>query len=45
MGADEDGHGAVDDQVQNEVGADNITPQAIAEKAKAFKGPQVFGAP
>jgi branched-chain amino acid transport system substrate-binding protein len=29
----------------NEVGADNITPQAIADKAKAFKGPLVFGAP
>jgi branched-chain amino acid transport system substrate-binding protein len=29
----------------NEVGADNITPQAIADKAKEFKGPLVFGAP
>jgi branched-chain amino acid transport system substrate-binding protein len=29
----------------NEVGADNLTSQAIAEKAKAFKGPLVFGAP
>jgi branched-chain amino acid transport system substrate-binding protein len=29
----------------NEVGADNLTGQAIAEKAKAFKGPLVFGAP
>jgi branched-chain amino acid transport system substrate-binding protein len=29
----------------NEVGADNLTSQAIADKAKAFKGPLVFGAP
>jgi branched-chain amino acid transport system substrate-binding protein len=29
----------------NEVGADNLTPQAIADKAKVFKGPLVFGAP
>ena len=29
----------------NEVGADKLTPQAIADKAKAFKGPLVFGAP
>jgi branched-chain amino acid transport system substrate-binding protein len=29
----------------NEVGADNLTGQAIADKAKAFKGPLVFGAP
>jgi branched-chain amino acid transport system substrate-binding protein len=29
----------------NAAGADNITPEAIAEQAKAFKGPQVFGAP
>jgi branched-chain amino acid transport system substrate-binding protein len=29
----------------NEAGADNLTGQAIADKAKAFKGPLVFGAP
>jgi branched-chain amino acid transport system substrate-binding protein len=29
----------------NEVGADNLSPEAIAEKAKAFKGPLAFGAP
>jgi branched-chain amino acid transport system substrate-binding protein len=29
----------------NAVGADKITPEAIAEQAKAFKGPQAFGAP
>jgi branched-chain amino acid transport system substrate-binding protein len=29
----------------NEVGADNLTSQAIADKAKVFKGPLVFGAP
>jgi branched-chain amino acid transport system substrate-binding protein len=29
----------------NAVGADKLTPQAIAEQAKAFKGPLVFGAP
>jgi branched-chain amino acid transport system substrate-binding protein len=29
----------------NEVGADKLTSAAIAEKAKAFKGPLVFGAP
>jgi len=29
----------------NAAGADNITPEAIAEQAKAFKGPQAFGAP
>jgi branched-chain amino acid transport system substrate-binding protein len=29
----------------NEVGADKLTSQAIADKAKAFKGPLVFGAP
>jgi branched-chain amino acid transport system substrate-binding protein len=29
----------------NEVGADKLTPQAIADQAKAFKGPLVFGAP
>jgi branched-chain amino acid transport system substrate-binding protein len=29
----------------NAVGADKLTPAAIAEQAKAFKGPLVFGAP
>ena len=29
----------------NAVGADKLTPQAIADQAKAFKGPLVFGAP
>ncbi len=29
----------------NEVGADKLTPAAIADKAKVFKGPLVFGAP
>src|SRR5215207_1755511 len=29
----------------NAAGADNITPEAIAEQAKAFKGPLAFGAP
>jgi branched-chain amino acid transport system substrate-binding protein len=29
----------------NEAGADNVSPEAIAEKAKAFKGPLAFGAP
>jgi branched-chain amino acid transport system substrate-binding protein len=29
----------------NAVGADKLTPQAIADEAKAFKGPLVFGAP
>jgi branched-chain amino acid transport system substrate-binding protein len=29
----------------NAIGADKITPQAIAEQARAFKGPQAFGAP
>jgi branched-chain amino acid transport system substrate-binding protein len=29
----------------NAAGADNVTPEAIAEQAKAFKGPQAFGAP
>jgi branched-chain amino acid transport system substrate-binding protein len=29
----------------NAVGADKLTPEAIAEQAKAFKGPQAFGAP
>jgi branched-chain amino acid transport system substrate-binding protein len=29
----------------NAIGADKLTPEAIAEQAKAFKGPQAFGAP
>jgi branched-chain amino acid transport system substrate-binding protein len=29
----------------NAAGADKLTPQAIADQAKAFKGPLVFGAP
>jgi branched-chain amino acid transport system substrate-binding protein len=29
----------------NAVGADKITPEAIAEQARAFKGPLAFGAP
>jgi branched-chain amino acid transport system substrate-binding protein len=29
----------------NAVGADKLTPQAIADEAKAFKGPLAFGAP
>ena len=29
----------------NEVGADNMSSQAIADKARAFKGPLAFGAP
>ena len=29
----------------NAIGADKITPQAISEQAKAFKGPMAYGAP
>ena len=29
----------------NAVGADKITPEAIADQAKVFTGPLVFGAP
>jgi branched-chain amino acid transport system substrate-binding protein len=32
-------------QWMNKIGADKITPQAIAAQAKAFKGPMVYGAP
>jgi branched-chain amino acid transport system substrate-binding protein len=29
----------------NKIGADKISPETIAEEAKGFKGPQVWGAP
>jgi branched-chain amino acid transport system substrate-binding protein len=29
----------------NAAGADKLTPQAIADQAKSFKGPLAFGAP
>jgi branched-chain amino acid transport system substrate-binding protein len=32
-------------QWMNKIGPDNISEQTIAEQAKAFKGPQVWGAP
>jgi branched-chain amino acid transport system substrate-binding protein len=32
-------------QWMNKIGPDNITEQTIAEQAKAFKGPQAWGAP
>jgi branched-chain amino acid transport system substrate-binding protein len=32
-------------QWMNKIGADKISPETIAEQAKAFKGPQAFGAP
>jgi len=32
-------------QFMNEIGVDNLSPQAIAAKAKAFKGPLVLGEP
>jgi branched-chain amino acid transport system substrate-binding protein len=32
-------------QWMNKVGADNITEQTLSEQAKAFKGPQAWGAP
>jgi branched-chain amino acid transport system substrate-binding protein len=32
-------------QWMNKIGPDNITEETIAEQAKAFKGPQVWGAP
>jgi branched-chain amino acid transport system substrate-binding protein len=32
-------------QWMNKLGADNVTPEAIAEQAKAFKGPLLLGPP
>jgi len=32
-------------QFLNKIGADNVTEQSFAEQAKAFKGPQAWGAP
>jgi branched-chain amino acid transport system substrate-binding protein len=32
-------------QWMNKIGADKISPETIAEEAKGFKGPQVWGAP
>ena len=32
-------------QWMNKIGPDNISEETIAEQAKAFKGPQAWGAP